>query len=115
MTFNEGIRGKPESLRAWFYPGANWGEEFVYPKAAAVQLAKVTNLPVLAVGADLPTEAAKPDAPSVIAQLELVPVVAVRPTGRVVELAQVVQTTPSPAPQAKQGKRRGGSAAVRAV
>ena len=32
MTFNEGIAGKPEALRAWFYPGANWGEEFVYPE-----------------------------------------------------------------------------------
>src|SRR5271154_1058228 len=29
ITFNEGIRGKPEPIRAWFYPGANWGEEFV--------------------------------------------------------------------------------------
>src|ERR1700733_4060564 len=35
ITFNEGIEGRPEAIRAWFYPGTNWGEEFVYPKAKA--------------------------------------------------------------------------------
>ena len=40
ITFNEGSAGKPEAIRAWFYPGANWGEEFVYPKAKAVELAR---------------------------------------------------------------------------
>lgn len=99
MTFNEGIRGKPESLRAWFYPGANWGEEFVYPKAQAVELAKGVNQPVLAVVADVPAEVAKPEEPSIIAQLTQVPVRAVRPTGEVVELAQVIQTEPAPARQ----------------
>ena len=39
ITFNEGIEGRPEALRAWFYPGRNWGEEFVYPKARAMELA----------------------------------------------------------------------------
>src|SRR5580698_7722087 len=53
ITFNEGIRGKPEALRAWFFPGANWGEEFVYPKDKAVELAQVVKQPVLAVVADV--------------------------------------------------------------
>ncbi len=99
MTFNEGIRGKPESLRAWFYPGANWGEEFVYPQTQAVELAKVVKQPVLAVIADVPVEVAKPEEPVIIAQLTQAPVKAVQPTGEVVELAQVVQTTPPPARQ----------------
>jgi hypothetical protein len=94
ITFNEGIRGKPEPIRAWFYPGANWGEEFVYPKAKAVELAQVAKTPVLAVVADVTVEVAKPEAPDVIAQLQQLPVMAVRPTGEVVEVAQVVQTTP---------------------
>ncbi len=94
ITFNEGIRGKPESLRAWFYPGANWGEEFVYPQAQAVELAKVAKQPVLVALADVPVEVAKPEEPAIIAQLTLAPVKAVQPTGEVVELAQVVQTTP---------------------
>src|SRR5689334_24426233 len=47
MTFRERPAGQPEALRAWFYPGRNWGEEFVYPKAKAMILAKETNTPVL--------------------------------------------------------------------
>ena len=35
ITFNESVKGAPQAIRAWFYPGANWGEEFVYPKAKA--------------------------------------------------------------------------------
>jgi hypothetical protein len=47
MTFRERPAGEPEALRAWFYPGKEWGEEFVYPKARALVLAKETNTPVL--------------------------------------------------------------------
>ena len=47
VTFNEGIEGRPEASRAWFYPGRNWGEEFVYPKAKAMEIAKPPKTPVL--------------------------------------------------------------------
>jgi hypothetical protein len=94
ITFNEGLVGKPEAIRAWFYPGANWGEEFVYPKAKAVELAQVTKAPVLAVTADVKEEVAQPEAPEVVAQLQQLPLVAVQPTGEVVEIAQVIQTAP---------------------
>src|SRR5688500_2297388 len=47
VTFTERPAGQPEALRAWFYPGRNWGEEFVYPKAKAIELAKATKAPVL--------------------------------------------------------------------
>src|SRR5580692_4817346 len=33
VTFRERPAGEPEALRAWFYPGRLWGEEFVYTKA----------------------------------------------------------------------------------
>jgi hypothetical protein len=97
MTFRERPAGEPEALRAWFYPGRNWGEEFVYPKATAVALAKVSNIPVLAIAAEVPLEVEKPEVPEVVAQLKLVPVIAVKPTGEEVEVAQVIQTTPAPA------------------
>jgi LPXTG-motif cell wall-anchored protein len=97
ITFNEGIRDRPEAIRAWFYPGANWGEEFVYPKAKAVELAKVTNVPVLAVVTEVPLEVEKPEAPAVVAQLQQAPLIAVRPTGEEVEIAQVVQSEPAQA------------------
>ncbi|HSV27813.1 MAG TPA: hypothetical protein VLH60_07965, partial [Sedimentisphaerales bacterium] len=60
VTFRERPAGQPEALRAWFYPGRNWGEEFVYPKAKAIELAKVTNTPVLYTVAELPLEVERP-------------------------------------------------------
>jgi hypothetical protein len=33
-------KDEPEALRAWFYPGGNWGKECVYPKAKAIALAQ---------------------------------------------------------------------------
>jgi len=92
ITFNEGIAGAPQPIRAWFYPGANWGEEFVYPKTRAVELAKVTNAPVPAHQSELQVAVAKPEEPAVVAVLQQAPVMAVKPTGETVELAQVIQS-----------------------
>src|SRR3954470_5424589 len=60
ITFRERPAGQPEALRAWFYPGKNWGEEFVYPKAKAMELAKTTNTPVLFTSVDIPLEVTTP-------------------------------------------------------
>lgn len=46
LSFNEAAPGKPQALRAWFYPGDNFGQEFVYPKEEATELAAVTHEPV---------------------------------------------------------------------
>jgi hypothetical protein len=98
MTFSERPAGQPEALRAWFYPGRNWGEEFVYPKAKAIELAKVANTPVLFTPVELPLEVTKPiksaDEP-VVTELKRAPVMAIRPTGEEVEMVAVV--TPPPA------------------
>jgi len=92
ITFRERPAGQPQALRAWFYPGRLWGEEFVYPKAQAVELAQSTNTTVLEMPA---MEAAKPEEPRVVAELERAPVTAVEPSGKEVEMAQEV--TPPPA------------------
>ena len=34
--------GQPKAIRAWFYPGDNFGQEFAYPKSEAVAIASVT-------------------------------------------------------------------------
>src|SRR5579863_9413351 len=98
MTFRERPAGEPEALRAWFYPGRTWGEEFVYPKAKAVALAKETNTPVLFTAVEIPIEVAEPiktaDEP-VVAQLKQAPVMAIKPTGEEVELAQVIGPPPA--------------------
>lgn len=97
ITFSERPVGQPEALRAWFYPGQQWGEEFVYPKEKAVELAKVSQTPVLYTPVEIPLEVDEPaqlvDEP-VIAVMRRAPVQAVRPTGEEVQLAQVV--TPPP-------------------
>jgi len=98
MTFRERSAGQPEALRAWFYPGRNWGEEFVYGKAKAIELAKATNLPVLFTPAEITLEIAAPiksaDEPVVVA-LKQAPIMAIKPTGEEVQIAEVV--TPPPA------------------
>ena len=87
ITFRERPAGEPEALRAWFYPGRAWGEEFVYAKPRAIELAKETNQPVLATSIELDT------AP--VEALKTAPVEAVAPTGEPVELAQVVEAPPA--------------------
>jgi hypothetical protein len=74
------------ALRAWFYPGREWGEEFVYAKPRAIELAQEVNEPVLATPIEL---AAAP-----IEALKTAPVEAVDPKGEPVELAQVVEPPP---------------------
>ncbi len=98
ITFTERPAGEPEALRAWFYPGRNWGEEFVYPKAKAIALAKASNTPVLFTPVEIPVEVAEPiktaDAP-VVVELKHAPIMAIKPTGEELQLAEVV--TPPPA------------------
>jgi len=86
MTFRERAAGQPEAIRAWFYPGRQWGEEFVYPKSRAIELAKVTNEPVLFTPIELET------AP--IEDLKTAPVQAVKPTGEEVQVTEVVEIPP---------------------
>jgi hypothetical protein len=100
LTFRETPPGEPDVLRAWFYPGKNFGEEFVYPKERAIALAKVTNAPVLYTPTEIPAEVAQPiTSPEepVVAQLKQAPVMAVKPTGEDVELAEVVTAPPAEA------------------
>ena len=47
LQFAERPSGTPEALKAWFYPGENYGREFVYPRQRAVELAKQTQQNVL--------------------------------------------------------------------
>ncbi len=86
MTFREAPAGQPQSLKAWFYPGREWGEHFVYEKPRAIELAKQNNEVVLS------TPIVLTGAP--IEVLKAAPVEAVSPSGDNVETAQVVQAPP---------------------
>ena len=85
MTFRERPAGELEALRAWFYPGRQSGEEFVYGKARALILAKETHTAVLFfTPAEIAPEVAvaiKTPAEPVVVELEKAPVMAVQPTG----------------------------------
>jgi hypothetical protein len=97
MTFKERAAGQPQAIRAWFYPSNRWGQEFVYPKARAIELAKLTNEPVLAMPTELASNLVVPaksaDEPEVIA-LKEAPIEAVKPSGEVVAMTEVVEPPP---------------------
>ena len=52
VMFEERPRGMPQAIKAWWYPGDTTGDEFVYPKHQAREIAKATHQPVLAINDD---------------------------------------------------------------
>jgi len=46
LTYWETPAGSPPALRAWFFPGDTWGQEFAYPKAMAEKLAALNHTKV---------------------------------------------------------------------
>jgi len=87
IRFREVPKGSPEAVRAWFYPGRTNGEEFVYPKRRAIELAKASKVIVPAIAVETV------DVTDVVA-LKTAPIVAVTPDEKEVPVAAVIQTTP---------------------
>lgn len=85
IKFGEVPAGSPEVMRAWFYPGNTIGEEFVYPRVRATQLAKASRAIVPATT----VEVASAD------DLKTVPIVAVTPEAKEVAVAEAIQTKPA--------------------
>ncbi|MGA2589113.1 MAG: LPXTG cell wall anchor domain-containing protein [Bryobacteraceae bacterium] len=69
--------GQPAALRAWFYPGDNFGQEFAYPKQKAVEIAAFVKTPVPAI--EMETVA--------VDDLKTAPLVVVDESGKASELA----------------------------
>ncbi len=46
FAFWETPPGVPKAVRAWFYPGDNFGQEFAYPKKLVAQLASALPVPI---------------------------------------------------------------------
>jgi len=53
VRFTERPAGSPPAIKSWFYPGNNYGNEFVYPKARAIELAKDSKVNVPAMPSEL--------------------------------------------------------------
>ena len=82
VKFAERSGDNPEALKAWFYPGDNFGQEFVYPKQRAIELAVAAKEPVPALEEETP------------ADLKTTPIVAVTPEKTEVPVAEAIAVTP---------------------
>jgi hypothetical protein len=84
--------GNPRALRAWFFPGDSFGQEFAYPKGMSAKIAEAAHVAVPSVSAETPTE------------LKTAPLVAVQPSGEEKQLPKesyqptTVEPQPEPAP-----------------
>jgi hypothetical protein len=85
MQFWETPPGQPKALRAWFYPGDNFGQEFAYPKSEAMRIASVTHQ-------EVPTTYAQNESELTTAK--------VTTTNEQGEEKEMAQATPPPAPAA---------------
>jgi len=83
VKFAERSGDNPEALKAWFYPGDNFGQEFVYPKQRAIELAVIVKEPVPALAADT--------------DIKVVPIVAETPEQKEVPVTEAIMVTPAPA------------------
>jgi hypothetical protein len=99
IKFNEVKAGQPQAIRAWFYPGHTVGDELVYSKSRAHELAATSNVVVPAVE-DTVYVAPK------VETIQAAEVVAITPERKEAPLA-IIQTTPvetiapTPAPRAE--------------
>jgi hypothetical protein len=97
ITFEERASEAPVAVKAWFYPGNNYGHEFVYPKVRAVQIAKANNQPVASMPSELADNTTKPavaaDEPHVAA-LKQAPLKVQQPTEEEIEVSEVFLIPP---------------------
>jgi hypothetical protein len=97
ITFEERPSGTPEAIKAWFYPGDNYGQQFVYPHKRAVELAKRTNQNVLSMRDDMAknvSTSATSAGNSDIKAMQNTEVTGVSPSGEPVDLVIIVATKP---------------------
>jgi len=89
-----------------FYPGRDYGNEFVYPKTRAVTLAKVNHTPVPSMPTELTEDTTTPpvgtNGPTIIALL-MAPLKAEEPNGDEVEVADAFAVTDKQAAAAPAG------------
>jgi LPXTG-motif cell wall-anchored protein len=81
VKFAERSGDNPEALKAWFYPGDNFGQEFVYPRQRAIELAAAEKEPVPALAVET-------------TELTTAPIVAVTPEAKEEPVAQAIQINP---------------------
>ncbi len=94
ITFEERAAGAPDAIKSWFFPGDNWGKEFVYSKPKALTIAEAA--------APMPPEPAPvPEAiaPAAVIEATPEPVAEAEPAPAPVEIAEATppaEATPAP-------------------
>lgn len=105
FEFWETPAGVPKAVRAWFYPGDNFGQEFAYPKKLVAQLASARPTPI-PTNYNPPVAESKPEpAPAPAPAAEPTPEPVMQPEPQPQEMAQntapeqaePVQAEPAPA------------------
>jgi hypothetical protein len=102
VTFEEREAGNPQAIRAWFYPGRNYGTDFVYPAVRAAALAQQSSAPVPSMPEKTATNITKPitsaQAPEV-AEMKQAPVTTQQPTSAAAQQPQAEQPQETQQPQ----------------
>lgn len=97
ISFEERTAGSPEAIKEWFYPGRNYGHEFVYPKQKAIALAEVNQTPVPAIAEEVAETfvniSSNPAAPQV-ARVQSAPISVEMPAKHQAEVASVEAPAP---------------------
>lgn len=88
ITFWERAENTPPAIRTWFYPGEQYGEEFVYPQVKAQEIAKKNEQPVLA----MPSTTR-----NIANDLKKAPLFGITPWNKQIQVAQVTKPPSVPA------------------
>jgi hypothetical protein len=97
IRFEERPSNTPEAIKAWFYPGDNYGQQFVYPHTRAAELAKRTGQNVLSMPNEMTkniNDTSNTAKSTGVQALKNTEVTAVTPSGKDVPLSDAVSTTP---------------------
>ena len=102
IRFSETTAGGPPAVKEWFYPGDQYGVEFVYPKDRAKELAKESNQPVPSIPSNMASDITDQNNTNMqnanMKALEQTPIKAEEPNGNEVELQEIIIAVPSGAP-----------------
>jgi len=109
FAFWETPAGQPKALRAWFYPGDNFGQEFAYPKDEATRISASNNNVTVPINeektSDVSTTAAAEPAPAPVAVAEPAPAAEPAPSPAPVEVAAAQSPAPAPIDNSSDAQR----------
>jgi hypothetical protein len=97
IRFEERPSGTPEAIKAFFYPGDEYGLQFVYPHDRAVQIAKRTKQNVLSMRNDMAQHITAPATSASDASVQAMKnteVTGINPDGEPVDMVVVILAAP---------------------